>query len=146
MLMCRFINRPFCCKRRLRWRESKASNGNGIGKSNGEGTHYERSDSDSQKQGGGCVGLKGHYSVRRVALAALGLLAHILQTSTDSSVILILTPFSCRRQGASADKLHVKAAKFLPLVGLARSKQDPINHKHGAQCFHRPPPAGKFSL
>ncbi len=33
----------------------------------------------------------------------------------------------------SADKLHVKAAKFLPLVGLARSKQDPINHRHDAQ-------------
>ena len=27
----------------------------------------------------------------------------------------------------------VKAAKILPLVGLARSKQDPINCGHGAQ-------------
>ncbi|EIE18031.1 hypothetical protein COCSUDRAFT_45659 [Coccomyxa subellipsoidea C-169] len=45
-------------------------------------------------------------------------------------VIIIITRFSCRRQGASADKLHVKAAKFLPLVGLARSKQDPINRVH----------------
>ncbi len=42
----------------------------------------------------------------------------------------------------SADKLHVKAAKFLPLVGLARSKQDPINRGHGAQDLYRPPPAG----
>ena len=32
-----------------------------------------------------------------------------------------------------ADKLQVKAAKFLPLVGLARSRQDPINRGHGVQ-------------
>ena len=56
--------------------------------------------------------------------------------------IIIITRFSCRRQGASADKLHVKAAKFLPLVGLARSKQDPINRGHGAQYLYRPSPAG----
>ncbi len=36
----------------------------------------------------------------------------------------------------------VKAAKFLPLDGLARSKQGPINHGHGAQYLYRPPPAG----
>ena len=30
-----------------------------------------------------------------------------------------------------ADKLQVKAAEFLPLVGLAGSKQDPINRGHG---------------
>ncbi len=48
-------------------------------------------------------------------------------------VLFTITRFSCRRQGASADKLHVKAARFLPLVGLARSKQDPINRGHGAQ-------------
>ena len=41
-----------------------------------------------------------------------------------------------------ADKLQEKAAKFLPLVGLARSKQDPINRGHGAQYLYRPPPAG----
>ena len=57
-------------------------------------------------------------------------------------IIIIIARFSCRRQGASADKLHVKAAKFLPLVGLARSKQDPINRGHGAQNLYRPPPAG----
>ena len=59
-------------------------------------------------------------------------------------IIIIITRFSCRRQlqGASADKLHVKAAKFLPLVGLARSKQDPINRGHGAQYLYRRPPAG----
>ncbi len=57
-------------------------------------------------------------------------------------LILILTRFPCRRQGASADKLHLKAAKFLFLVGLARSKQDPINSGHGAQYMYRPPLAG----
>ncbi len=36
-----------------------------------------------------------------------------------------------------ADRLHVKAAPNLPLVGLARSTQDTTN-----QYFHRPPPAG----
>ncbi len=32
-----------------------------------------------------------------------------------------------------ADKLQLKAAIILPLVGLARSKQDPVNRGHGAQ-------------
>ena len=36
----------------------------------------------------------------------------------------------------------VKAAKILPLDGLARSKQDPINRGHGAQYLYRPPSAG----
>ena len=36
----------------------------------------------------------------------------------------------------------VKAARIPPLVGLARSKQDPINRGHGAQYLYRPPPAG----
>ena len=53
--------------------------------------------------------------------------------NTDRNIGCIITRFSCRRQGASADKLRVKAAKFLPLVGLARSKLDPINRGHGAQ-------------
>ena len=37
-----------------------------------------------------------------------------------------------------ADKLQVKAAKLPPLDGLARSKENPINHRHGAQHLHRP--------
>jgi hypothetical protein len=41
-----------------------------------------------------------------------------------------------------ADKLQVKAVKLLPLVGLARSKEDPINRGHGAQYLYRPPPTG----
>ncbi len=40
----------------------------------------------------------------------------------------------------------VKAAKFLPLDGLARSKQDPINRGHGAQYLYRPPPAGACNI
>ncbi len=63
-------------------------------------------------------------------------------TASQTIIIIVITRFSCRRQGASADKLHVKAAKFLLLLGLARSKQDAINRGHGAQYVHRPPPAG----
>ncbi len=56
--------------------------------------------------------------------------------------IIIIT-----RQGASADKLHVKAANTLPLDGVARPKQDPINRGLGAQYSYGPPPAGaKFLL
>ncbi len=40
-----------------------------------------------------------------------------------------------------ADKLQVKAAIIPPLLGLARSKQDPINRGHGAQYLYCPPPA-----
>ena len=58
-------------------------------------------------------------------------------------LFLFITCFSCQsRQGASADKVQVKAAKVLPLVGLARSKQDPINYGHGAQYLYCLPPAG----
>ena len=42
----------------------------------------------------------------------------------------------------SADKLQLITPTFLPLVGLNRSKQDPINRGHGAQYLYRPPPAG----
>ena len=40
------------------------------------------------------------------------------------------------------DMLHAEAAKILPLVGLAKSKQDPVNRGHGAQVLYCPPPAG----
>ncbi len=63
---------------------------------------------------------------------------------TSKFIIIIITSFSCRRQGASADKLHVKAAKFLPRVGLSRSKQDPINPGHGAQYLYHPPQIHKI--
>jgi hypothetical protein len=40
---------------------------------------------------------------------------------------ILWTAISCqKRQGASAHKLQLKAAKILPLVGLARSKLDLI--------------------
>ena len=41
-----------------------------------------------------------------------------------------------------AEKLQLKAATILPLVELARSKQNPINRGHWAQYLYRPPPAG----
>ena len=37
--------------------------------------------------------------------------------------------FLAKRKGASADKLQVTVAGILPLVGLARSKQDPSNRE-----------------
>ena len=48
-----------------------------------------------------------------------------------NNTIIITTRCSCQKtQGESADKLKVKAARTLFLVGLARSKQDPINRGH----------------
>ncbi len=35
---------------------------------------------------------------------------------------------------------------ILHLVGLARSKQDPIHHGHGAQYLQHPPPAGGMQI
>ena len=37
----------------------------------------------------------------------------------------------------------MKAAKLLPLVGLARSKQDPVNRENSAQLLFQAPPAGE---
>ena len=42
-------------------------------------------------------------------------------------IIIIITCLSCQRQGASADKLHVKAAKFLPLFVF-------IHHEIYGEC------------
>ena len=45
-----------------------------------------------------------------------------------------LTRFSCQmRRGASADKLQVNVSKTIPLVVIARSKQDAINRGHDAK-------------
>ena len=63
-------------------------------------------------------------------------------TGESPSYYYYRTPFLPSRKNTYADKLHVKATKILPLVGLARSKQDPINHRHVAQFSNRPPPAG----
>ncbi len=43
-----------------------------------------------------------------------------------------------------AEKLQLKADIILPLVGLARSKQDPIYCGHGAQYLYRPCQPGQF--
>ncbi len=60
-------------------------------------------------------------------------------------MLIIITRFSCQREGACADKLHVKATKILPLDGRARSTQDPINRGHNAQYSYQPPPASEDS-
>ena len=64
---------------------------------------------------------------------------------TPFSLVLLRTVHACKvqfthsfiykllLQGAYADKLQVKAAKFLPLVGLARSMQDCNNRGHQYQ-------------
>ena len=67
-----------------------------------------------------------------------------LQPPQQASAILILLLLihaipAQRGKVRPADKLQVEAAKCLPLVGLARSKQDPINRGHGAQYLYRPP-------
>ena len=47
---------------------------------------------------------------------------------------------SCLEARCVCRDAAVKAAKILPLVGLASSKQDPINPGHVAQYLYRPPP------
>ncbi len=56
------------------------------------------------------------------------------------------TLFLPRGKVRPADRLQLKAATILPLVGLARSKQDPIDRGHGAQYLYRPPPAGARNI
>ena len=63
-----------------------------------------------------------------------------------SFIIIIITSFSCLEARCVCRQAAVKAAKILPLVGLARSKQAPINRRHGAQYLYRPPPAKAKSL
>jgi hypothetical protein len=54
------------------------------------------------------------------------------------ALFLYLQACAAKRQGVF-DKLHVKARV---LVGLATSKQDLVNHGHGAQHIYWSPPAG----
>ncbi len=56
-------------------------------------------------------------------------------------IVEIVTHFFFRRQGASAGKLQVKAARIPPIVKFARSKQYSSNRGHNAQHLHRPQPA-----
>jgi hypothetical protein len=53
--------------------------------------------------------------------------------SENSIFIIINTRLSCLEARCVCRQAAVKAAKILPLVGLARSTQDPINRGHGAQ-------------
>ena len=52
------------------------------------------------------------------------------------SALLILHAIPAKRQGASAGKLHVEAAKILHFIGIARSKQGPVKRGHGAQYLY----------
>lgn len=51
----------------------------------------------------------------------------------------ILLALPAKKQVASAVKLHVLAANFLHVVGLARPNQDQFNYGPGAQFLSRPP-------
>jgi hypothetical protein len=80
------------------------------------------------------------------AKAARNELSTILQLHLPSRMVLnSITRASYQRQGAAADKLQVKAANTL-LDGLAKSKQDAINHGHGPPCLFRPPSAGAIKI
>ncbi len=56
-------------------------------------------------------------------------------------IVILKAYFLARGKVRPAGKLQLKAAAILPLLGLARFKQDPINRGHGAQYLCRPPPA-----
>ena len=62
------------------------------------------------------------------------------------SFLISLHAFPAKRQGASADELPVRAARILPLVGPARSKQDPITCGPRCLVFIPPLPAGASYL
>ena len=67
--------------------------------------------------------------------------------TTEIIIIVIITRFSCLEARWVCRQAAVKAFKILPLVGLARSKQDPINRGHGAQYYtapRQPGPNGIF--
>lgn len=66
-------------------------------------------------------------------------------TVTVSSQSLSCTLSEVRGMVRLQTKLHVKATKMLPPVGLARSEQGPVSRGHGAQYLHPPPPAGATS-
>lgn len=54
---------------------------------------------------------------------------------------LLLQDFPAKRQGASANELHAKAARKSPFAKFVGSMQDPVNHGHVAQYSCRAPPA-----
>jgi hypothetical protein len=61
---------------------------------------------------------------------------------TQYSYYYHYTGFLPKEAGCVCRQAAVMAAKILPLVGLARFKQDPINRGHGAQYLYRPSPDG----
>ena len=63
------------------------------------------------------------------------------QESLRLLFIIIITRFSCLEARCVCRRAADIAAKILPLVGLARSKQDTINRGYGAQYLYCPPPA-----
>ena len=77
-----------------------------------------------------------HQLPRRPLLVHSGM----FQTPQATLLLLLLHAFLPKGKLRPADKLQLKAATILPLVGLARTKQDPINRGHGAQYLYRPPP------
>ncbi len=64
-------------------------------------------------------------------------------------VFIVIARFLCQRQGASADKLHAKAATILHLDGLARSiPSEPSNSPTSterSEHYNLLPPARKYS-
>ena len=64
---------------------------------------------------------------------------YTLQHTFNSAMLISLQAL---RQGASADKLQVQAAKSHPLM----DSQDPLHCGHNAQYLHGPPPAGSSHL
>lgn len=91
----------------------------------------------------------GHDGVKRVAGTAwladdgLGLLqlrpdsCHLFRHIINGKIATIATRFSCYRQGASADMLHVMAANILPHIGLARSISHKPEHFASRVCLSR---------
>ena len=61
---------------------------------------------------------------------------------TGSCMQCIIITRSCLEARCVCRQAAVRAAKILSLVGLARSKQNPINGGYGAKYLYRPPPAG----
>ena len=84
---------------------------------------------------------KGTYDARKTHLAIENKLLSCLVF-----INIVLTCSSCLEARCVCRQAAEEAAKILPLVGLARSKQYPINRGHGAQYFYRPPPAGAWYL
>ncbi len=83
---------------------------------------------------------------RTVTLSEARVCMWPLTLSLPNSCCHYYTLFLQKGKVRPADKLQLKAATILPLVGLARSKQDPINRVHSAHCFYRPPPAGARTI